>query len=617
MGRKPNRSALWEADLIPVAAQCDDPTARPAVVIVAAADAPLHVDVVLHPPSDPEGVARVIVDAVVEASEMHGRRPSALHVRNPDVARVITRIGSLGPAVVEATDVLGAIERACDDMQESIPGLKPGPRVASPETWAGWALPRSAVAELFAAAAAFHRASPWRVVANEQTLTAMLPAGREWIACVLGRGGQEFGLVLYERRDDLDAFLFPDDPAAHFPAVSGVVLSLTFDRFADTPERMQREVEAEGWELAGPDACPVLVTINTLGGGLTTEHAADLTALLCAVPAFVERHRQALAGAADVALPIEWTHEPTGTTLRYEGVDDLFGETLWGPHETLTPSLPSGAGARADASLVLLEPDTPSDADADRVREEELRVADRFGSALRGRRGSRGASSARRQEEDARLFIEFLTGYQAIPVRAVSEFDLRVFLYDWYPRKVAAPLSAARAVHAMLGRFFEFLAAEEAIVCEWAREVLGEREFFELRVEEFPGGLWWDDDVQGWQQELWDDLDARVMVPDDAFGDGDTWGATMGPAENALYHVLQRRWLVWRDEAIRAGTVAPEAVRAALIEREGAWLRDPAATSGGKTPLEAIRKERASQRKSRSRAMTRQGHGALSPPASE
>ncbi|HEU4641094.1 MAG TPA: hypothetical protein VFS44_01480 [Gemmatimonadaceae bacterium] len=192
--------------------------------------------------------------------------------------------------------------------------------------------------------------------------------------------------------------------------------------------------------------------------------------------------------------------------------------------------------------------------------------------------------------------MEFLTGTQGVPVRAVSEYDLRVFLYDWFPRKVQAPLRIAREVHAVLAPFFAFLAEHERIVCEWAEGVLGERKIFEERVKDFPGGHWWDADVQEWQSELWADLEARVMVPHPDLGEGEQWGEVMGVTEHALRHAMQRRWLVWRDELIRAGTTAPEAVRAALIPREHAWMRAPLDALGGRTPLAAIHAERRKRR---------------------
>lgn len=597
MRNRQNRTTApaWEADLAPVAGRfSDDPAARPALILVTAGPIAVHVDVLSRPPSDPAGVARTIEDAIVTAAERVGAPPSEIVVRSGEVARLLADATSLLDTAVRASDELPAIDSLLRELAGSMPLLAAGARVASPETWGGWGLPKDTVAEVFAAAASFHRAAPWRFVTDVQLLEATFPDGHTWTACVLGNGGQEFGLALYERRDDFGAFLDSDDPAEPFAAARGAILSLTFDRATTVPKRMRREIAARGWDVAGRDAYPILLAVNTLGGGVTREHADDLVTLLRLVPVFVERYRDMLTGETEGALPIEWADELTGVRLRYDGYELLTEETLWGPHEVLTPALATGPAAEPGASLVSLGP--LDDSDTSSAEEQELAVVERFQTALLTGPKRLGATAARRQAEDARLFVEFLTGYQGIPIRAVSEYDLRVFLYDWYPRKVEGTLKVARALHRAVARFFGFLAEREGIVCEWAQEVLGEREWFELRFEEFPGGVWWDDDVQAWQQEVWDDLDARLMIPHPDLGDGEQWGATMGMTEHVVHHAIQRRWLIWRDEVIRSGTTAPEAVRAALIPRQHAWVRTPLPELNGQAPLDAIREERRARR---------------------
>lgn len=599
MRERPNDATMpaWEADLTPVAARIgDDAAARPAVVLVTAGPIPVHVDMLAHPPSDAAGVARTLEEAVATAVERVGASPTELLVRTGEVARLLSRAGPLHDTTVRAADDLPAIDLFLREMAAGAPDMGFGGRVALPETWGGWGLPDDVIAELFRAAAAYHRAAPWRVVTNAQVLDATLPAGHTWTVCILGNGGQEFGLSLYERREDFGALLEAADPSDAFDDTRGAILSLTFDAGPALPKRMRREIAARGWEVAGRNAYPTLFAVNTLGGGVTREQAADLTTLLRVVPAFVDRYRDALAGDVEVELPIEWADEAAGVRIRYDGFEPVMEETIWGPHAVLTPSLAAGPGAEPAASLLRLAPPAAlgaaAEAEDEKVEERERAVVERFRAWLQQGRQRVGATTARRLAADVLLFVEFLTDFHGVPVRAVSEYDLRVFLYDWYPRKVRAPLKTARAVHRAVERFFEFLAEREGIVCEWAEVVLDEHEWFELRLEEFPGGHWWDAEVREWQQEVWDDLEARIMYPHAELGDGETWGATMGTTEHALRHTLQRAWLAWRDEVIRSGTTAPEAVRAALIPRQHAWLRTPLPELGGRTPVEAILAER-------------------------
>jgi hypothetical protein len=93
------------------------------------------------------------------------------------------------------------------------------------------------------------------------------------------------------------------------------VLSLTFDRRADLPPRMRKEILAAGWEVAGPDAYPSLIAINTPGGGVIAAQGADLAAALRAVPAFVNEFRDELRNWMGERL--EWRDPETGVKLTF------------------------------------------------------------------------------------------------------------------------------------------------------------------------------------------------------------------------------------------------------------------------------------------------------------
>jgi len=80
--------------------------------------------------------------------------------------------------------------------------------------------------------------------------------------------------------------------------------------------------------------------------------------------------------------------------------------------------------------------------------------------------------------------------------------------------------------------------------------------------------------------------------PDSALGEDDTWGILQGLTEAELNDELQRRWLLWRDELIRAGTDRPGALADALLERQVAWETTPHPALAGKTPVEAVQAER-------------------------
>jgi hypothetical protein len=88
------------------------------------------------------------------------------------------------------------------------------------------------------------------------------------------------------------------------------------------------------------------------------------------------------------------------------------------------------------------------------------------------------------------------------------------------------------------------------------------------------------------------DLVHRLLVPDSGLGEDDTWNVLQGLTEAELNDELQRRWLLWRDERIRAGTDRPGPLADVLLERQLAWETTPHPDLAGKTPVEAIQAER-------------------------
>ena len=148
-----------------------------------------------------------------------------------------------------------------------------------------------------------------------------------------------------------------------------------------------------------------------------------------------------------------------------------------------------------------------------------------------------------------------------------------------------------------LQRFFDYLADEEGIVCRWAAPILADRDVICRRWEDVPGGPFWAIEVGEWRADHDDDLNDRLLLPDAGLGDDEEWGEMMGPTEAQLHQEAQRRWLLWRDEALSAGAVAWDALARRLIARQQEWAKVRRSDLGGKSPLQAIRAERRRQGK--------------------
>jgi hypothetical protein len=415
----------------------------------------------------------------------------------------------------------------------------------------------------------------------------------------MGQGGQEYGLALYAEADDFWRTVGPvDGPDEGFGAVHGSVITLLLDPGHEVPKPMRREVAAAGWELAGPRAYPHVITLNTPAGGLRREHSEDLAAILEAVPRFVAAH----AGAVEAARPVEgWRDRKTGVRLSYHAevrvLTELTRELAESPFSrvgALDPGGSEGPGADPEAAV-----HPPGEA-AESFFDDELAVIHRFAAYLAEAHGL-AASTVEKHATNAQIFVEFLAAYQGAPVRAVHEYDLRFFLFDAFHRNVIVNETQIRAMPVSLERFFEFLAAEEGIVCPWAGAVLGDREAYEERRRSYPGGSPRSDDAMAWRAEHDEELYARMLLPSCGLGEDEAWGETMGQTEMLLQRELLRRWLLWRDEEIRSGRTQPRELLGVLEARQRAWESSPHPSLGGKSPLQAIRAERRDRERTRKR----------------
>jgi len=361
----------------------------------------------------------------------------------------------------------------------------------------------------------------------------------------------------------------------------GWLISLSFDPGDAIRRPMRKEIARAGWEVAGPEAYPRLFTINTPAGGVRRRQAEDLLALLRAVPAFVAAHPGIGGGFAGVS---DWTDPATGVTL------SLRPELVYrGGDRPLHTGGPEGPGADPAAAF----PDL-ADFDAEAYEaghRRALAVLDDFASYLAEERGL-AESTVRKHVDSAEHFVEFLHGTD-VPRCAVHEYDLRWFLYDWYPRKVLDSESRARALPTSLKHFFAFLEDEEGIVCPWAREILDDREAYRFCLDQAPDGFFWDERVVHWRSLINAELAGDLLLPANRLGEDDSWGPTMGLTEAALQRELHRRWLIWRDELIRAGSDRWQDLAPGLAERQRQWELAPHPGYDGRTPVAIVRQERA------------------------
>ncbi len=115
---------------------------------------------------------------------------------------------------------------------------------------------------VFAAAADFYRAAPWIKLSNSQVIALKHPAETDYrYAIVMGQGGIEYGLAVYLTwKDVIHIFTTDDNPEEAIPASGGQ--SLMFNPITMMPFDDLDAMEQNGWQVAGDEAYPFVVTFK-------------------------------------------------------------------------------------------------------------------------------------------------------------------------------------------------------------------------------------------------------------------------------------------------------------------------------------------------------------------
>lgn len=165
------------------------------------------------------------------------------------------------------------------------------------------------VASLFAAAAEFYRQSVWEKFDDEEVLKVeVVESKRARFVIVMGGGGIEYGLAVYEKWSDIELIFETatdpfSDPLDRMPA--GGAHALTLSDVTSVPFEDLDAIKQYGWEIADDDAYPVPV-IWARGGTVRRPQRPELQwydAVLRALPIFIRSHWRRDEKRA--AIPVE------------------------------------------------------------------------------------------------------------------------------------------------------------------------------------------------------------------------------------------------------------------------------------------------------------------------
>ena len=152
------------------------------------------------------------------------------------------------------------------------------------------------VRELFEHAAQFYRLRPWDSLDEEDIFRMQYGAlgqpQREYIVSVMGMGGMEFGLALYDSVADLNETLAMEDPEDAELARAIRSMSLTY---VDKDDMLPADVAAQKkyrWDLSNKKLYPLLFRYAP-EAGMTSPAREDIgaiSAMLQMLPGFIDTH---------------------------------------------------------------------------------------------------------------------------------------------------------------------------------------------------------------------------------------------------------------------------------------------------------------------------------------
>lgn len=220
------------------------------------------------------------------------RRPARLRVADPVLAHEVREVvGAAIPVTVSPTPELDSL---LANMLEHAPGH-------AQELGASYLedgrIPADVVARLFEAARLLYTLKPWETVGDDRVFRMDIPALGVEGACVsiIGALGESLGFLVFP---SFSAYQIFADEAELQTSREGPLdfgtgwLSLGFDRGADLPATMRKEVSAHGWPVADANAYPHVERRDPDGTPrpLVPRDVAIATACAMSLGAFFVKH---------------------------------------------------------------------------------------------------------------------------------------------------------------------------------------------------------------------------------------------------------------------------------------------------------------------------------------
>jgi len=564
---------VWAADIVPAAGHFREAPDGASLAMVMAGEWVAHTEVLAHRPAGVAERARDLAASVNAAARVLGVLPERVEVSHRDVVAELGRqLEGRGITVA-----MGDSQHLAELIDTTLAQTDPSPaqgRMSVALTWRETEATPQELRDFHQAAAAFFTAAPWTSEATESPLLLNLPREHlegveelglsdrtDWAASVMGSMGESFGVVLHSQPSDLAEILTATDPLRAYTEGIGFSLTVDFDRKSELTRTMQREIAAAGWPIAGSRAYPRLFGLS-LPGRWIRPHDVRLATLALRAIAVFARGGDPLAETGVGVTPFDPEAEE-------ESRLDWFNAP-----EEASPIRAEGAGAEAEPRVGTWDVSLEG-FEATKAAEQER--TGRFAQWLREQGVPEEEAKIDGENADAWNWTVVGLGSPA----AVTEYDLRLFLYDLYLRKTDPTPEAVRGLPRSMRRMFQWLEEREGIRYPFAAGVLDELERIVARGREMDEPL--EETLRILSYDVYDDLDTRVMLPDSG-----GWPDLMSPEVAQLREELQRRWLLWYDELVRGGMTDYGELEDVLLTRQREWENTPHPRVGGRTPVQAI-----------------------------
>ena len=202
-------------------------------------------------------VARALRAAMEQPMIGPPSRPSRIRVADATLVAELRRV------LCDDTPIRVASTPEFDPFLQSLREAPPPADSEEASYLEGGRVPPSAVAELFSAAEVLYRMAPWKYADDTQVLRMDIPTLEVDGACVsiLGNAGLQQGVAIFPSLAGFQAFTevdLPSEPRSTSVDFGTESLSLCYERGADLPPEMRREVADHGWPVHNAKAYPLV-----------------------------------------------------------------------------------------------------------------------------------------------------------------------------------------------------------------------------------------------------------------------------------------------------------------------------------------------------------------------